>query len=428
MYLLNISSYSYIVKVLIIISMMIFFLINLCFAVPAFFIWSSVDTSLNILVHFICTGLEIINLLYSTFNFSFVEYETDTTIATLATSASYLQDRFEKDDGQPTNNPHILAARIISRGGPITHNDINQVLRHQGIEITENELEELIAIPYKEYSLPVKQNTEFKENYPRKGEPKWGIYMFINNISGTFYVGSSSSLGERLLHYWKSHANKLVLRSILQDIRNNGLHNFTLRVYDLPLHLQNTRCLLALEQYYILSMNPGNNSLFVVNTSPGGKWLSEANSVTNSVQINMFHNGELIYVFNSMVGLTNNALSALSVKSNDLIHCLNTGELLWNEFTFTRGTLDHNKDNLMTREDLLVLINNTKKTYKSNYVRKPAGRPKSTTPPVDIVRLSDNQVFEFSNFNAARTWLLNEAKLNVSNDTIRLARVSRAQY
>lgn len=66
-------------------------------------------------MHFICTGLEIINLLYSTFNFSFVEYETDTTIATLATSASYLQDRFEKDDGQPTNNPHILAARIISR-------------------------------------------------------------------------------------------------------------------------------------------------------------------------------------------------------------------------------------------------------------------------------------------------------------------------
>lgn len=52
-------------------------------------------------------------------------------------------------------------------------------------------------------------------------------------------------------------------------------------------------------------------------------------------------------------------------------------------------------------------------------MRKPAGRPKSTTPSVDVLRVADNAVFKFSNLNSARTWLLNETNTNVSNDTIR---------
>lgn len=67
----------------------------------------------------------------------------------------------------------------------------------------------------------------------------------------------------------------------------------------------------------------------------------------------------------------------------------------------------------------MVLIGETKAEYKKHYVRKPAGRPKSTTPSVNITRLSDKSVFKFDNFNSARTWLLKEAQMNVSNDTIR---------
>jgi hypothetical protein len=61
--------------------------------------------------------------------------------------------RAEKDTGQDSTNPHLLAARIIQRGGPITHHDINSVLAHQGHQITESELETLKSIPFTTYTL-----------------------------------------------------------------------------------------------------------------------------------------------------------------------------------------------------------------------------------------------------------------------------------
>lgn len=182
------------------------------------------------------------------------------------------------------------------------------------------------------------------------------------------------------------------------------------------------RLLLALEQFYILSLNPLYNDLLVIGSPPGGKWLSEVNSVTNSTPISMFLNGVLIYTFNSMVGHTNSALSILHVKSNTLIDRLNTGELLWNQFTFTRGNPTPEQEangNILTLEGLLELIAEAKVTFKKTYVRKPAGRPKSTTPPVTITRVSDGSQFHFENFNSARIWLLENAQTNVSNDTIR---------
>jgi hypothetical protein len=116
------------------------------------------------------------------------------------------------------------------------------------------------------------------------------------------------------------------LRAILREIRVNGLNNFSVSVCTLPPHLQSQQLLLALEQYYILSMNPVNNSLLVVGTSPGGSWLSQTNSATNSVPISMYLNGVLIYVFNSMVGMSNSAVSVLRIKTNTLIDRLDTGQ------------------------------------------------------------------------------------------------------
>jgi hypothetical protein len=59
--------------------------------------------------------------------------------------------------------------------------------------------------------------------------------------------------------------------------------------------------------------------------------------------------------------------------------------------------------NIHQLEDLLALIAKAKEVYKKTYVRKPAGRPKSTTPSVTITRVSDNAEFQFDNFNSART-------------------------
>lgn len=47
----------------------------------------------------------------------------------------------------------MIAARIIKRGGPVTHTDLNSVLEHQNILVTENQLKELINIESQEFNI-----------------------------------------------------------------------------------------------------------------------------------------------------------------------------------------------------------------------------------------------------------------------------------
>lgn len=184
---------------------------------------------------------------------------------------SYWKEQAGKDVGGNTDNPHIIAARILARGGPVTHSDINAVLARQDLSITAGELEELISLDYQSYDMNtlldknsaerIKFNALYKESVT-KGQGKWGIYVYINNISNHYYVGSSTVLGERLRHYWKNH-KAATLRKILQDIKQTGIANYTLRIYDFPVHMQEMRLLLALEQYYLLTLDPQNNTLYV---------------------------------------------------------------------------------------------------------------------------------------------------------------------
>ena len=62
-------------------------------------------------------------------------------------------------------------------------------------------------------------------------------------ISGAEYVGSTTVLWERLLHYVKNHTGQL--RKILADIDTTGVENFTVRVVSLPPHLREMRFLHA---------------------------------------------------------------------------------------------------------------------------------------------------------------------------------------
>jgi hypothetical protein len=186
----------------------------------------------------------------------------------------YWRKVLEKDTGQETDNSNILAARIRKRGGPVTYHDVNTVLVSQGYSITKEELDALKAIPFKRYSLLNTIIDQLKALYPDKKRSKkiikvWAIYMFINSITQMLYVGSTQNLGERLRHYFKSHTGDRP-RSILRDIRDTGINLFNLRVYLIPKELQELRLLLALEQYYILTLNPGNNDILVAGGSPGG--------------------------------------------------------------------------------------------------------------------------------------------------------------
>lgn len=108
--------------------------------------------------------------------------------------------------------------------------------------------------------------------------------MLLNNITSQLYVGSSINFSLRLRHYL-TNTKEVRIRLILQNIRDVGISNFTLMFYRIPPHLQEGRLLLALEQYYILSLVPALNTLKVVNETPGGMRLSENNSIKKSVPI-----------------------------------------------------------------------------------------------------------------------------------------------
>lgn len=115
--------------------------------------------------------------------------------------------RAETDNGQATTNPHLLAARIIKRGGPITHSDINAVLESQGFSITAEELEELKSLEKTSYSMSTLLDLSspgrivFNRLCPEKGSKAWGVYIYTNLKTNVQYVGSSMVLGERLRHY-----------------------------------------------------------------------------------------------------------------------------------------------------------------------------------------------------------------------------------
>lgn len=123
----------------------------------------------------VCTGLVLVYVLATLCELESVIQVTYTQESEIAahsvTSATYWKQRAEEDKGQETTNPHLLAARIIKGGLPITHNEVNTVLGSQGISVTQEELEELTTLPYKEYSLTSDQLKEVTAAHPRKAGP-----------------------------------------------------------------------------------------------------------------------------------------------------------------------------------------------------------------------------------------------------------------
>ena len=328
------------------------------------------------------------------------------TTAPSTSNFNYWKERTEKDKGSITNNPHILAERITKRGTPITHSDINQVLANENSSITESELKELKEIKVETYSL--KDLASIKTLFPKDTIKLWGIYMLVNNVSGLIYVGSSTHFGLRLLHYLKN-STQTNLRLVLQNIRDTKIANFTLQYYRIPLHLQEERLLHGLEQYYILSLNPGLNTLKVVNGIPGGMRISAHNSQMTSVPIYVSISDQIVYIFDSLNGITNNAMTGLNASTNTIINCLDNDTLFLGIYQLSRirpNNLSELETVLMTREEI---INHVNKVRLSKIIY---------TPPITIVRLLDNTTFNFINFNEARKWILLEIGTKVSNKTM----------
>ena len=72
-------------------------------------------------------------------------------------------------------------------------------------------------------------------------------------------------------------------------------------------------------------------------------------------------------------------------------------------FIISRTLLDTEKEpNLLSPVKFKELVEDTRITYSKEKIRKRSG-PKSTTPSVQITRLSDKTIFNFDNYNSART-------------------------
>ena len=214
--------------------------------------------------------------------------------------------------------------------------------------------------------------------------------MLLNNITSQLYVGSSINFSLRLRHYL-TNTKEVRIRLILQNIRDVGISNFTLMFYRIPPHLQERRLLLALEQYYILSLDPALNTLKVVNETPGGMRLSENNSIKKSVPIFVSIGSQLVYVFDSLNGVNNSAMSGFNASTNSILAHLSNGEPFLGVYQLSRvRPLEIRDGGLMTQAELMKHI---EKLRLSLMVY---------TPPITIVRLSDNEMFNFINFNEAR--------------------------
>lgn len=89
---------------------------------------------------------------------------------TALSQKDYWKDVYEKDTGQDTQNPNIIAARTIASGKPVTHQDINAVLSLQGHSITEAELEALKVLPSTEYNILILGIKFIKNLFPIAGK------------------------------------------------------------------------------------------------------------------------------------------------------------------------------------------------------------------------------------------------------------------
>lgn len=180
--------------------------------------------------------------------------------------------------------------------------------------------------------------------------------MFTNRGTGALYVGSTISLGERLRNYFKTH-NKMKLRFILSEIKNIGINLFDLRIYIIPKHYEEKRFLLALEQYYILALNPQYNTLMVANGSPGGERVAKASSLALSIPIYVYREGILIYIFDSMSGMTNSAVAGFGMTSTPMLNSIKTGSPYLLMFTLTREPLGQiDMSTLITLASLQILV------------------------------------------------------------------------
>jgi hypothetical protein len=130
-------------------------------------------------------------------------------------------------------------------------------------------------IPAKEYL----NSKEFKTLIYKENNKCTGIYLWLNNINGKYYIGSAKDLRSRLARYFSpkelARTNNLIQKAIIKHKHEN----FSFYV----LEYCNPDSLIAREQFYIDSLTPPYNILKVAGNSTGFKHTEETKELISKI-------------------------------------------------------------------------------------------------------------------------------------------------
>jgi hypothetical protein len=189
----------------------------------------------------------------------------------------YFRLRTEKDRGQETNNPHILAQRHICSGLPTSALTINLILANLKVPVTEELLDSLKCIEPTilklfEKDKDIRGPIHFLDKNllidligsDREKDSllkKVVVYIFKNIITSEVYVGSTGNAGLRIRTYLYPSAKKKE-RAINKAFLKYGFNYFELSIYNLSPNF-NREAARVLEQFYILTTNSTYNEIKV---------------------------------------------------------------------------------------------------------------------------------------------------------------------
>lgn len=293
-----------------------------------------------------------VNYSNSPFNMQRRIYHTSKII--IKTSANkninYIDQVFEKDNGQVTDNVHLIARRHIASTFSTDHIIINKVLK---LNFTEKNFIELINIkPFKISNFNDKKDLfiKMKDLYKQynSGNRLSGVYVFTNIITQEQYVGSSLNLIRRIISYF-SIKNKGT-RKINIHISIIETNDINLELYIINDKLNNNNIkdnILFLEQYLIFTLKPSLNVSKVANTVDNLK----------IIPVYIIINDKVIYCSGSQLELIIKFKISLSSSGK----AINKGNKLYDTLTITRNKPENIEMQIINDNEFLILVNNLRK-------------------------------------------------------------------
>jgi NADH-ubiquinone oxidoreductase chain 3 len=383
-----------------------------------------------------CTGLsKTIKSTFSTASWSPTGPSAIISKENLNDINSYWETIHEKDMGQETNNPHIIARRHITKGGFTDAKIINMVQSQLGHSINQEELDKLnsikpvsilfdnLGVQTKTYKQVIscsvynaKVRSILNKYIGRTTTSIAGVYIWTNLKTGEQNVGSSINLYTRLRSYFKPSILNKGNRLINQSMKTFGIENFKLDIYIIDtagmVYSKIRAVTLCLEQYYIFILNPSLNKIKVAGSNPIVEFTKEhiaSIKKANSKPVYVYKDKTLIYEAPSAIKLIKETNISNSTVSNSLKDpSIKVFEVL---------TISHISPTATGDPDIVInkVDANTLKELINNYC--PVGKRTSLKVNLTLIDHTSNNIHTFSSGSEAHSFLKTKG-LNVSSKTI----------